>query len=53
MTARIAIRSALGLPDTKVGNVHSGAVRDATKQCWIVISMKSDWKRIFAFDGGS
>ncbi|MBA5776015.1 haloacid dehalogenase-like hydrolase [Stappia sp. F7233] len=39
-----------GLPDTKVGT-FSQALMDAAKgNGWIVISMKGDWKRIFAFE---
>jgi hypothetical protein len=41
---------AQGLPDTGVGT-FSEAMYDMTiRQGWIVISMKKDWKRIFAFD---
>jgi len=43
---------AQGLPDTKVGTFDQ-ALHDAAKQKgWTVISMKNDWKRIFAFEGG-
>jgi hypothetical protein len=38
-----------GLPDTKVGTFPQPLHDEAGKQHWIVISMKSDWKRIFAF----
>ncbi len=41
---------ALGLPDTKVGPLTQDLYDEARKQSWIVISMKNDWKRIFAFD---
>jgi hypothetical protein len=40
---------ALGLPDTKVGTFSQALYEEATKQGWVVISMKNDWKRIFAF----
>lgn len=41
---------AQGLPDTKVG-VFSQVLYDmAFRQGWTVISMKNDWKRVFAFD---
>ena len=41
---------AQGLPDTKVG-IFTEALNDqAKKDGWIVISMKNDWKRIFAFE---
>jgi phosphoglycolate phosphatase-like HAD superfamily hydrolase len=41
---------AQGLPDTKVGTFTQELYDEAKKQGWIVISMKNDWKRIFAFE---
>jgi haloacid dehalogenase-like hydrolase len=41
---------AAGLPDTHVGTFSQALLTEATKNAWIVISMKNDWKRIFAFD---
>jgi phosphoglycolate phosphatase-like HAD superfamily hydrolase len=41
---------AQGLPDTNVGHFPQSLYDEATKQGWIVISMKDDWKRIFSFD---
>jgi len=41
---------ALGLPDSKVGTFTQALYGEAQKKGWIVISMKSDWKRVFAFD---
>ena len=41
---------ALGLPDTKVGAFPQALYDQAKKQGWTVISMKNDWKRIFAFE---
>jgi len=41
---------AAGLPDTHVGTFSNELLLEATKNAWIVISMKNDWKRIFAFD---
>ncbi len=41
---------ARGLPDGKVGTFPQALYDQAQKQGWTVISMKSDWKRIFAFD---
>jgi phosphoserine phosphatase len=41
---------ALGLRDTKVGIFTQALYDEAKKKGWIVISMKKDWKRIFAFD---
>ena len=37
-----------GLPDTKVGAFTQELYDEAKRNGWIVISMKSDWKRIFA-----
>ena len=42
---------AQGLPDTKVGTFTEALYDDATKDGWIVVSMKNDWKKIFAFEG--
>jgi hypothetical protein len=39
---------AQGLPDTKVGTFTRALYNEATKSGWSVISMKNDWKRIFA-----
>ena len=41
---------AQGLPNTKVGAFTQALYDEAKKQGWIVISMKNDWKRIFAFE---
>jgi hypothetical protein len=41
---------AKGLPDTKVGTFPQALYDEAQKNGWTVISMKDDWKRIFAFD---
>ena len=41
---------AQGLPDTKVGTFTQALYDEAQKNGWTVISMKDDWKRIFAFD---
>jgi hypothetical protein len=38
------------LPDTKVGTFTQALYDQATKSGWPVISMKNDWKRIFAGD---
>ena len=37
-------------PNSKIGTFSDSLMAEARKQGWIVISMKSDWKRIFAFD---
>src|SRR5271154_5294707 len=39
-----------GLPDTHVGTFSEALLANAKKSGWNVISMKNDWKRIFAFD---
>ena len=41
---------AQGLPDTKVGTFTQQLYDEAKKDGWIVISMKNDWKHIFAFE---
>jgi hypothetical protein len=41
---------AQGLPDTKVGTFTQALYDEAKKDGWFVISMKNDWKRIFAFE---
>ena len=41
---------ARGLPDTKVGAFTPALLDEAKSKGWIVISMKDDWKRVFAFD---
>jgi phosphoglycolate phosphatase-like HAD superfamily hydrolase len=40
---------ARGLPDSKVGTFTPALDDEAKKNGWTVISMKSDWKKIFAF----
>jgi phosphoglycolate phosphatase-like HAD superfamily hydrolase len=41
---------AAGLPDTKVGAFSQALYDEAKKKGWTVISMKNDWKKIFAFE---
>ncbi len=41
---------ATGLPDTKIGTLTQALYDEAKQKGWTVISMKSDWKRIFSFD---
>jgi hypothetical protein len=41
---------AQGLPDTKVGAFPQALYDEAKRRGWTVISMKDDWKRIFAFE---
>jgi phosphoglycolate phosphatase-like HAD superfamily hydrolase len=49
-TREYAYGPARGLPDTKVGAFTQALYNEARKDGWIVISMKNDWKRIFAFE---
>jgi phosphoglycolate phosphatase-like HAD superfamily hydrolase len=39
-----------GLPDSKVGTFNQSLMDEAKSRGWTVISMKNDWKRMFAFD---
>jgi phosphoglycolate phosphatase-like HAD superfamily hydrolase len=41
---------AQGLPNSKVGTFTPALYEEARKNGWTVISMKKDWKRIFAFE---
>ncbi len=41
---------ATGLPDSKVGMFSQKLYDEAKSRGWTVISMKNDWKRIFAFE---
>ena len=41
---------ARGLPPTRVGAFTQALHDQAAKNGWIVVSMKSDWKRVFAFE---
>ena len=49
-TREYAYGPAQGLPATKVGTFTQALYDEAKKQGWVVISMKNDWKRIFAFE---
>ena len=48
-TREYAYGPALGLKDTKVGAFPQALYDKAQKSGWTVISMKNDWKQIFAF----
>lgn len=37
-------------PNSKVGTFPDDLMEEAKSKGWIVVSMKNDWKRIFAFD---
>ncbi len=41
---------AQGLPDTKVGTFTQALYDEAKRDDWFVVSMKNDWKRVFAFE---
>jgi phosphoglycolate phosphatase-like HAD superfamily hydrolase len=41
---------AQGLPNTKVGAFSQALYDEAKKRGWTVISMKNDWKKIFAWE---
>jgi hypothetical protein len=49
-TREYAYGPAQGLPATRVGTFTQALYDEAKKQGWVVISMKNDWKRIFAFE---
>ena len=49
-TREYAYGPATGLPATKVGAFTQALYDEAKKKGWTVISMKNDWKRIFAFE---
>ena len=49
-TREYAYGPAEGLPDVKMGAFPQDYYDSAIKNGWIVISMKNDWKRIFAFE---
>jgi hypothetical protein len=39
-----------GLPGTKFGAFTPSLMEEANKKGWVVVSVKDDWKRIFAFE---
>jgi phosphoglycolate phosphatase-like HAD superfamily hydrolase len=41
---------AQGLPDSKVGTFTPALYEEARTKGWTVISMRKDWKRVFAFE---
>ncbi len=41
---------AAGLPESKVGTFTQALYDEAKKKGWTVISVKRDWKRVFAFE---
>jgi hypothetical protein len=38
------------LTDTNFGTFPESLMEEAKKKGWVVISMKDDWKRIFAYE---
>ena len=38
-----------GFPNTEIGTFDQSLMDEAKSRGWTVISMKNDWKRIFAF----
>jgi phosphoglycolate phosphatase-like HAD superfamily hydrolase len=48
-TREYAYGPAAGLPDSKFGTFTQALYDEAKKNGWTVISMKNDWKRVFAF----
>jgi haloacid dehalogenase-like hydrolase len=49
-TREYAYGPAQGLPDSKVGTFTQALYDEANSRGWTVISMKKDWKRIFAWE---
>jgi hypothetical protein len=49
-TREFAYGPANGLPDTKVGAFSQALYDEAKAKGWTVISMKNDWKQIFAWE---
>ena len=49
-TREYAYGPATGLPDTKVGTFSQALYDEAKAKGWTVISMKNDWKQIFAWE---
>jgi hypothetical protein len=45
-----AVREYAYGPNSKVGTFSDALMAEAKKKGWIIISMKNDWKRIFAFE---
>jgi hypothetical protein len=49
-TREYAYGPAQGLPDSKVGTFTKGLYDEAKQRGWSLISIKNDWKRVFAFE---
>jgi hypothetical protein len=37
-------------PDSKIGMFSDALMAEAKSKGWVVISMKNDWKHVFAFE---
>ena len=37
-------------PKSKIGTFSDALMNEANKNSWLVVSMKNDWKHIFAFE---
>ena len=37
-------------PESKIGTFSDALMAEANQQGWTVVSMKDDWKKIFAFE---
>ena len=48
--ARICLWAGRGPPGHQGRHIYSSTIRRGEEGRWIVISMKNDWKRIFAFE---
>ena len=49
-TREYAYGPAEGLPNSRVGTFPQVLYDEAKKKGWFVISIKTDWKRVFAFE---
>jgi phosphoglycolate phosphatase-like HAD superfamily hydrolase len=49
-TREYAYGPAAGLPGTKIGTFTQALYDEARKNGWIIVSMKNDWRKIFAFE---
>jgi hypothetical protein len=49
-TREYAYGPAAGLPATSVGTFSEALLLKATKNAWVVISMKNDWKKIYPWE---
>jgi hypothetical protein len=45
-----AVREYAYGPESKIGTFSDAPMVEAKQRGWIVVSVKNDWNRIFAFD---